>query len=165
MIAAAYGHVYVGQIALGADNAQTIKALAEAESWHGPSLIIAYSTCIEHGIDMSTSMTHQADAAKSAFWPLYRYDPRKAIDGEHPLQLDSGAPSLKVKDFQAKEARFAMLARSRPEEYTELQGLAQADAEERWHFYEQLAGVERHAPGHMEEHEHEGPAEGEQVDP
>ncbi|MEW6059394.1 MAG: pyruvate:ferredoxin (flavodoxin) oxidoreductase [Actinomycetota bacterium] len=160
MVAAAYGNVYVAQVALGADNAQTIKAFAEAESWHGPSLIIAYSTCIEHGIDMSTSMSHQADAVKSAFWPLYRYDPRKAIEGERPLQLDSHAPTLEVKEFQAKEARFAMLARSRPEEFAELQGLAQADAEERWHYYEQLAGVERHAPGELDGHEHDDKATG-----
>jgi len=153
MIAAAYGNVYVAQIALGADNAQTIKAFAEAEAWHGPSLIIAYSTCIEHGIDMSTSMSHQAEAVKSAFWPLYRYDPRKATEGERPLQLDSHAPSLEVKEFQAKEARFAMLARSRPEVFTELQQLAQADAEERWRYYEQLAGVERHVPGQLDGNE------------
>jgi pyruvate-ferredoxin/flavodoxin oxidoreductase len=151
LLAADYGGVYVAQIAIGADNAQTVKALAEAESWTGPSLIIAYSTCIEHGIDMSTSMTHQADAAKSGFWPLYRYDPRKAIDGERPWQLDSKAPSIPVKVFQEQEARFAMLARSRPKEFDELQKLAQADAEERWRFYEQLAGVERHAPGQLEE--------------
>ncbi len=164
MIAAAYGNVYVGQIALGADNAQTIKALAEAESWHGPSVIIAYSTCIEHGIDMSTSMTHQGEAVKSGFWPLYRYDPRKAVEGEHPLQLDSKAPTIPLKEFQAKEARFAMLARSRPQEHEELQRLAQADAEERRRFYEQLAGVERHAPGHLEENgQEEAPAETEEV--
>ena len=151
MMAAPYGNVYVAQIALGADNQQTIKAMIEAESWDGPSLLIAYSTCIEHGIDMSTSMSHQSEAVKSAFWPLYRYDPRKAVEGEHPLQLDSKAPTLPLKEFQAKEVRFAMLARSRPEEFVELQHLAQADAEERWRFYEQLAGVERHAPGHLEE--------------
>ncbi len=160
MIAASYGNVYVAQIALGADNAQTVKALAEAESWDGPSLVIAYSTCIEHGIDMSTSMTHQAEAARSGFWPLYRYDPRKAIEGAHPLQLDSPRPSLPIREFQAKEARFAMLARSRPEEAAELQALAQADAEERWRFYEQLAGVERHVPGRPE-HDGADPAEGE----
>jgi pyruvate-ferredoxin/flavodoxin oxidoreductase len=160
MIAAAYGNVYVAQVALGADNAQTIKAFAEAESWHGPSLIIAYSTCIEHGIDMSTSMSHQAEAVKSAFWPLYRYDPRKAIEGERPLQLDSHAPSLTVKEFQAKEARFAMLARSRPEEFAGLQRLAQADAEERWRYYEQLAGVERRAPGELDGHEGEDATSG-----
>ncbi|MGH2660852.1 MAG: pyruvate:ferredoxin (flavodoxin) oxidoreductase [Actinomycetota bacterium] len=154
MIAAAYGNIYVAQVALGADNAQTIKALAEAEAWRGPSLIIAYSTCIAHGIDMSTSMSHQADAVKSAFWPLYRYDPRDIVDGRHPLRLDSKAPTIPVREFQAKEARFAMLARSRPEEHAELQKLAQADAEERWRLYQQLAGVERHPPGQMEEHEH-----------
>jgi pyruvate-ferredoxin/flavodoxin oxidoreductase len=167
MIAAAYGNVYVGQVAMGADNAQTVKAFAEAESWHGPSVIIAYSTCIEHGIDMATSMTHQGEAVKSGFWPLYRYDPRHASEGERPLQLDSKAPTLPVKEFQAKEARFAMLARSRPKEYADLQGLGQADAEERWHFYEQLAGVERHPPGRLEEHDGgpEPPADGEEDEP
>ena len=167
MIAAAYGNVYVAQVALGADNAQTIKALAEAEAWRGPSLIIAYSTCIAHGIDMSTSMSHQADAVKSGFWPLYRYDPRDIVDGRHPLRLDSKAPTIPVKAFQTKEARFAMLARSRPEEHAELQKLAQADAEERWRLYQQLAGVERHAPGRLEEHDEHGrgsPAEEEEVE-
>jgi pyruvate-ferredoxin/flavodoxin oxidoreductase len=150
MIAAAYGNVYVAQVALGADNAQTVKAFAEAEAWDGPSLIIAYSTCIEHGIDMATSMTHQREAAQSGFWPLYRYDPRKAIDGETAFQLDSHAPTIPLKDFQAKEARFAMLLRTRPEEFAELQTLAQADADERRSFYEQLAGVHRRAPGSMD---------------
>ncbi len=158
MIAAGYGNVYVGQIALGADNAQTVKAIAEAESWHGPSLIIAYSTCIEHGIDMATSMTHQKEAAASGFWPLYRYDPRKAVDGETAFQLDSKAPTIPLKEFQAKEARFAMLARTRPAEFDALQALAQADAEERRAFYEQLAGVQRHAPGHMGGNGHMEPA-------
>ncbi|HEX6230925.1 MAG TPA: pyruvate:ferredoxin (flavodoxin) oxidoreductase, partial [Actinomycetota bacterium] len=157
LFAAQYGNVYVAQIAMGADNAQTVKALAEAESWHGPSLIVAYSTCIEHGIDMSTSMSHQADAVKSGFWPLWRYDPRLAVEDERPMQLDSRAPTLPVKEFQAKEARFAMLARSRPERHEELQRLAQSDAEERRRLYEQLAGVERHAPGSVDEGDgHEG---------
>jgi pyruvate-ferredoxin/flavodoxin oxidoreductase len=146
LFAAGYGNVYVAQIAMGADNAQTVKALAEAESWHGPSLIIAYSTCIEHGIDMSTSMSHQVEAVKSGFWPLWRYDPRLAVEGARPMQLDSKAPTIALKEFQAKEARFAMLARSQPEAYAELQRLAQADAEERRHLYEQLAGVEREVP-------------------
>jgi pyruvate-ferredoxin/flavodoxin oxidoreductase len=141
----------VAQIALGGDNAQTVKALAEAESWPGPALIIAYSTCIAHGIDMSTSMSHQAEAVKSGFWPLWRYDPRLAVSGRFPMQLDSRAPSLPLKEFQMKEARFAMLARSDPEGYAELQVLAQEDAEERRRLYEQLAGVERHAPGRAED--------------
>jgi pyruvate-ferredoxin/flavodoxin oxidoreductase len=150
LFASDYGNVYVAQVALGGDNAQTVKAFAEAESWHGPSLIIAYSTCISHGIDMSTSMSHQKEAVQSGFWPLYRYDPRKATQGERPWQLDSSKPTLPLKEFRSKEARFAMLARSRPEEYEALQQLAQADAEERWRFYEQLAGVERQAPGELE---------------
>jgi pyruvate-ferredoxin/flavodoxin oxidoreductase len=150
MIAAAYGNVYVAQVALGADNAQTVKALAEAESWGGPSLVIAYSTCIEHGIDMSTSMSHQAEAVKSGFWPLWRYDPRTAEAGGRPMQLDSRTPTLALKEFQSKEARFAMLARTRPEDARELLRLSEADAAERRHLYEQLAGVERHAPGHID---------------
>lgn len=103
---------------------------------------------------------------KSGFWPLYRYDPRDIVDGRHPLRLDSKAPTIPVKEFQTKEARFAMLARSRPEKHAELQKLAQADAEERWRLYQQLAGVERHAPGQPEEHEHGrvSPAEEEEVE-
>jgi pyruvate-ferredoxin/flavodoxin oxidoreductase len=124
--------------------------MAEAESWRGPSLLIAYSTCIAHGIDMSTSMTHQASAVRSGFWPLWRYDPRLATEGGRPMHLDSHAPSLPLSEFQRAEARFAMLERARPEAYAELQALSQADAEERWHLYEQLAGVERHAPGSPE---------------
>jgi pyruvate-ferredoxin/flavodoxin oxidoreductase len=150
LFASDYGNVYVAQVAMGGDNAQTVKAFAEAESWRGPSLLIAYSTCIAHGIDMSTSMSHQKEAVQSGFWPLYRYDPRKATEGERPWQLDSRSPTTPLKEFQAKEARFAMLARSRPEEYEQLARLAQADAEERWRFYEQLAGVERQAPGELD---------------
>jgi pyruvate-ferredoxin/flavodoxin oxidoreductase len=146
-----------------------VKALAEAESWPGPSLIIAYSTCIAHGIDMSTSMSHQAEAVKSGFWPLWHYDPRMAVEGQRPMQLDSRSPSLPLREFQTKEARFAMLARSRPERYAELQRLAQADVEERRRLYEQLAGVERHAPGRAEgrgedQGEERAPAEAEGVE-
>ena len=149
LFAAGYGNVYVAQIALGADNAQTVKAFAEAESWPGPSLLIAYSTCIAHGIDMSTSMSHQAEAVKSGFWPLWRYDPRHAGDGHLPMQLDSKAATMPLSAFQSKEARFAMLGRSRPEEFAGLQRLAQSDADERRRLYEQLSGVERELPGTM----------------
>jgi pyruvate-ferredoxin/flavodoxin oxidoreductase len=122
--------------------------------------VIAYSTCIEHGIDMKTSMSHQAEAVKSGFWPLWRYDPRQAVEGARPMQLDSKAPTLPLADFQTKEARFAMLARSRPAEYERLRALAQADAEERWHLYEQLAGVERQAPGDAEGNGHRAAGDG-----
>jgi len=149
LFAAGYGSVYVAQVALGADNAQTVKAFAEAEAWPGPSLIIAYSTCIAHGIDMSTSMSHQTEAVRSGFWPLWRYDPRLANDGRHPMQLDSKAATMPLSSFQSKEARFAMLARSRPKEYVELQRLAQSDADERRRLYEQWSGIERDPPGRM----------------
>jgi pyruvate-ferredoxin/flavodoxin oxidoreductase len=153
LFAAGYGNVYVGQVAVGADNAHTVKVFAEAESWRGPSLIIAYSTCIAHGIDMSTSMSHQTEAVKSGFWPLWRYDPRMAVDGEQPMHLDSKAATIPLEQFQAKEARFAMLERARPAVYAELHELAEEDAKERRHLYEQMAGVERRAPGHPESHD------------
>jgi pyruvate-ferredoxin/flavodoxin oxidoreductase len=149
LFATGYGNVYVAQVALGGDNAQTVKAFAEAESWSGPSLIIAYSTCIAHGIDMSTSMSHQTEAVRSGFWPTWRYDPRLAEQGRHPMQLDSRPATQPLAAFQAKEARFAMLARTQPLGSATLQRLAQADADERRRLYEQLAGLERDLPGRM----------------
>jgi pyruvate-ferredoxin/flavodoxin oxidoreductase len=150
MLAADYGNVYVAHVALGADNMQTIKAFLDAEAYDGPALIIAYSTCIEHGIDMATSMSHQLEAVRSGYWPLYRYDPRHAATGDRPFHLDSKKPTIPLREFESKEARFAMLQRSRPEDAERLLELAQEDVDERWHFYEQLAGVERVAPGEME---------------
>ncbi len=144
-IARRYGNVYVAQIAIGGSDIQTVKALAEADAWDGPSLIIAYSTCIAHGIDMETSMSHQKDAVKSGYWPLYRYKPTTE-EHEHPFQLDSSAPSIPLKDFALKEARFSMLARSDPDRSAELLDLAQQDIDERWRYYEQLASVERTLP-------------------
>jgi pyruvate-ferredoxin/flavodoxin oxidoreductase len=141
-----YGNVYVAQIAVGANDVQAVKAFAEAEAWPGPSLIIAYSTCISHGVDMRTSMTHQKDAVKSGYWPLYRYKPG---GDEHatPFQLDSSAPTLPVSTFMAAETRFEMLRRSDPDAAARLGVLAQADVDQRWHYYEQLARVERAEPG------------------
>ena len=146
MIAQAYGNVYVAQVALGANQQQTIRAFQEAQAWDGPSLIIAYSTCIAHGIDMETSMTHQGDAVSTGYWPLYRFRPS---DEEHtqPFHLDSKAPVGSVSDFMTSEARFAMLKRSHPERADELFRLAQQDVDERWRYYSQIAGVERVLPG------------------
>jgi len=146
MIASAYGNVYVAQVALGADDAQTLHALLEAEAWPGPSLVIAYSTCIAHGIDMAKSMSHQKEAVRSGFWPLYRFHPG-GDPHQHPLRLDSRKPSRPLGEFLQSEARFAMLARSDPARARELVALAQADADERWRFYEQLSGLERSVPG------------------
>ena len=146
LIASAYGNVYVAQIALGADNAQTVKAFAEAESHTGPSLIIAYSTCIAHGIEMATGMSHMKDAVDSGYWPLYRFDPSRESGGEQPFLLDSRPPSVPLREFAAKEGRYSLLARSKPELAERLMTLAQEDVNERRHLYEQMAGVERHAP-------------------
>ena len=144
-MARAYGNVYVAQISMGANDAQTTKALLEAEAWPGVSLVVAYATCIAHGIDMEKSMSHQKDAVKSGYWPLYRYQPSE-VEGGQPFKLDSAKPTMAVKDFVANETRYAILQRTNPERAAELAELAQADATERWHFYEQLAGIEQTVP-------------------
>ncbi|MFQ5967719.1 MAG: pyruvate:ferredoxin (flavodoxin) oxidoreductase [Acidimicrobiia bacterium] len=146
LIAAAYGDVYVAQVAVGANNTQTVKAFTEAESYRGPSLLLAYSQCIAHGIDMATGMTHQKEAVESGYWPLYRYDPRHAVAGDHPFHLDSRSPSKPFKDFAQKEARFAMLQTANPEKADELIALAQEDIDERWRYYTQITDVERIVP-------------------
>jgi pyruvate-ferredoxin/flavodoxin oxidoreductase len=143
-IARAYGNVYVAQIAMGGSDVQSVKALLEADAWPGPSLVIAYSTCIAHGIDMRTSMAHQRDAVRSGYWPLYRFQP--SPERGHPFHLDSRAPSMPVREFALAETRFAMLARTHPERAEHLLALAQADVDERWRYYEQLAGLDRAVP-------------------
>ncbi len=142
MIAMSYGNVYVAQVALGSSDMQTVKALLEAEAWPGPSLVIAYSTCIAHGFDMSGSMAHQRDAVRSGHWPLYRYHP----DAERPFRLDSKSPTVPLRQFAETEARFAMLARTDPGEFDRLMAIAEADTRERWRYYEQLATLPRTAP-------------------
>jgi pyruvate-ferredoxin/flavodoxin oxidoreductase len=150
MIAVDYGNVYVAQVAMGANPLQTLKAFQEAESYRGPSLILAYSHCIAHGCEMSTAMTHQKEAVASAYWPLYRYDPRLGAAGQHPFHLDSRKPTLPVKEFAMKEARYAMLARANPAHAEQLMTLAQRDVEDRWRFYEQMAGIDRSVAGRAE---------------
>ena len=144
-VARAYGNVFVAQISLGANDAQSIKALIEAEAWPGPSLVIAYATCIAHGIDMSRSMSHQKDAVKSGYWPLYRFQPSEVEDGI-PFKLDSAKPSMPISEFVATETRFAILQRTDPEKAAELAELIQADADERWRYYEQMSGMHRSVP-------------------
>ena len=151
MIAVDYGSVYVAQVAMGANPLQTLRAFQEAESYRGPSLIIAYSHCIAHGIEMRTAMSHQKEAAQCGYWPLFRYDPRLGGEGKHPFHLDSRRPTTAFRDFAAKEGRFAMLSRTHPARAESLMALAQKDMNERWHYYEQLAGVERTAPSTLGE--------------
>ncbi len=148
-IASSYGSVYVAQIAMGANDAQTVKALLEADAWPGPSLIIAYSTCVAHGIDMSRSMAHQKDAVKSGYWPLYRFRPTDTPDGQ-PFTLDSREPSMPVREFLADEARFAILSRTHPDRAARLLDLVQADVDERWRYYQQLTSVSRCIPAEQD---------------
>jgi pyruvate-ferredoxin/flavodoxin oxidoreductase len=145
-----YGNVFVGQVALGASEQQTVRTLLEADAWPGPSLVIAYSTCIAHGIDMSKSISHMKDAVRSGYWPLYRFHPGVADEGHHPFQLDSRAPQIPLRTFTDTEARYEMLHRANPGRADALATLAQADVDERWRYYEQLAQVERSVP-HLEE--------------
>ena len=146
--AMSYGDVYVAKVAMGSSEIQTVKALLEAEAWPGVSLVIAYSTCIAHGFDMSQSMTQQKLAVQSGHWPLYRYQPGDGSVSQ-PFSLDSAPPSVPYTEFVGSEARFAMLQRSDPERAGQLLGLAQSDVSQRWNYYEQLAGVERSAPEHV----------------
>ncbi|MDJ0924547.1 MAG: pyruvate:ferredoxin (flavodoxin) oxidoreductase [Acidimicrobiia bacterium] len=151
MIAMSYGHVYVAQVSMGANMTQVAKAFAEAEAHDGPSLIIAFSPCIAHGIDMATMMAHQKEAADSGYWPLYRFNPKEEAEGRPAMKLDSRAPKMSFRDFAASEGRFAMLARANPEHYNELMDQAQHDIDNRWHLYEQMIHVERTAEFEDEE--------------
>ncbi len=137
-----YGNVYVAQIAMGASDLQTVKAFAEAEAYEGPSLIIAYSHCIAHGINMRTAMDNQKAAVQSGHWPMYRYNPDMAKEGKNPLQLDSKKPKIKFEEYAYLENRYRMLTKTDPEEAKRLLMQAQHDAEARWHFYEQLAAIQ-----------------------
>ena len=139
MIAMAYGNVYVAQIAFGAKDTQTFQALTEAESYQGPSLVIAYSHCIAHGFDLSNGLAHQDRAVKSGYWPLYRYDPRNAAAGKPLLKLDSRPPKLPLSEFAYHEARFGMLLKADPKRARMLMAKAQAGVERRFENLEVLA--------------------------
>jgi pyruvate-ferredoxin/flavodoxin oxidoreductase len=151
MLAVSYGNVYVAQVSMGANPAHTVRAFHEAESYPGVSLILAYSHCIAHGVNMTTGMTQQKDAVGSGFWPLYRYDPRQATQEGKPFQLDSRKPKLPFKDFAMQQARFAMLVRSDPDHAEHLFNLAQQDIDEQWNYYEQIAAVKRGLADQTEE--------------
>ena len=144
-IAMSYGDVYVAQIAMGANMTQTVKAMVEAERHPGVSLVIAYSPCIAHGIDLRHQMAHQVDATATGYWPLYRYDPDLEARGLPGLRLDSRKPTKPFKEFAAKEGRFAMLARANPTEAEDLMALAQRDIDDRWQLYEQMVDIHRTA--------------------
>ncbi len=142
LIAMSYGDVYVASVAIGAKDEHTLKAFIEAESYPGPSLIIAYSHCIAHGIDLDrgAGARQQRLAVESGQWLLYRFDPRRFDKGENPLQLDSAAAKAKVQDYLLSENRFKMLTKSKPEDAKKFFAQAQMDADRRWKYYQYLAG-------------------------
>ncbi len=146
MIAMSYGHVYVAQVAMGASEAQTLRAFQEAEAHDGPSLIIAYSHCIAHGIDMTKGMVQQKHATESGYWPLYRFDPARAGRGENPLVLDSKAPKIPLPDYMYAENRYRLLTKVNPEEAARLLERAQAHVTSRWEHLVDLAGLPAHDP-------------------
>src|SRR5215468_8959537 len=139
LIAMTYGNIYVASVAMGAKDEHTLKAFLEAEAYDGPALIIAYSHCIAHGINMTTAMQNQKAAVDSGQWLLYRYHPDRAKAGENPLSLDSRPPKIPVEQFLYMENRFKMLTKSKPEEARQLLEEAQKDAQTRWRMYEHLA--------------------------
>ena len=142
MISMTYGNIYVAQVAMGANWNQTVKAFNEAESFDGPSLIIAYSHCIAHGIDMTRGMDEHKLVVNSGMWPLFRFDPRKIALGESPLQLDSRKPSIPFHKLAEAEGRWSSLMRSNPAHAEELLAEAQKDVEKRFHLYEQMAKMD-----------------------
>lgn len=144
MMAMLYGHVYVARVALGARDEQTLRAFLEAEAYDGPALIIAYSHCIAHGINMGTALKNQKAAVDSGQWLLYRYNPARGEQGENPLSLDSKAPKLALKDYLRMENRFKMLELSQPDEARRLFEMAQEDVVERFAMYEYLANRSFH---------------------
>jgi len=142
MMAMNYGYVYVAQVAMGHSDTQTLKAFREAEAFDGPSLILAYSPCIEHGIDMAKGLDQQDLAVKSGMWPLYRYNPDRADEGKNPLQLDSKAPSVPLMEFAYNELRYRSLLKSNEERAEKLMKEAQKEVNKRWSLYEQMAQMD-----------------------
>ena len=134
-----YGNVYVAQVAMGANMTQTVKAFQEAEAYNGPSIIIAYSHCIAHGINMTTANELHKDAVHGGFWPLYRFNPLEAENGKTALHLDSKAPDQDIADFMYKQNRFRVLRQSDPQRANELLENMRADVVNRWKVYEELA--------------------------
>ena len=140
--AIAYGNVYVAQVAMGANPQQTLLAFREAEAYRGPSIILAYSHCIAHGIDMQFGMRQQDLAVASGYWPLFRYNPEMREVGENPFRLDSPRPTIPFRDYAYNEIRYRSLAQTRPDEAKQLLAAAQAGVDEKYRLYEEMAGWE-----------------------
>ncbi|MFQ5671214.1 MAG: pyruvate:ferredoxin (flavodoxin) oxidoreductase [Acidobacteriota bacterium] len=141
LMAMSYGHVYVARVAFGARDQQTVKAFLEAESYPGPSLIIAYSHCIAHGYDLAFGAEQQKRAVDSGVWPLYRFDPRRIAQGKPPLQLDAGRVRISPQEYMRHEARFRMVERLDPVRYRRLLAAAEHSSAQKLAIYQQLAGL------------------------
>ncbi len=141
LMAMAYGNVYVAKVAMGANDLQTVRAFVEAESYDGPSIIIAYSHCIAHGINMQKGFEQQKAAVQSGHWPMFRFDPRRAAEGKNPLQMDSKDPSISFEQYAYQETRYKMLTKSNPEAAKALLAEASSDAAKRVEFYKQMAQI------------------------
>jgi pyruvate-ferredoxin/flavodoxin oxidoreductase len=141
LIAMSYGYVYVARVAMGANDQQTLRALLEAESYDGPSLVIAYSPCIAHGYDLARSLDQAKLAVQSGHWPMYRYDPRLAEQGQNPLIIESKEPSIPISQYAYNETRYKMLTQLDEARAEELMREAQHDAKSRWTLYQQMAAM------------------------
>jgi pyruvate-ferredoxin/flavodoxin oxidoreductase len=141
MIAMSYGYIYVARIAFGASDVQTLRALIEADAFDGPALVIAYSHCINQGIDTKFGLEQQKLAVQSGIWPLYRFNPELVKEGKNPLQLDSKDPTIKVEDYAYKETRYRMLVQSDEKRAEMLMKLANEDVVSRWNLYKQMAQI------------------------
>ena len=141
MMAMSYGNVYVAQVAIGADYNQFVKAIVEAEAYDGPSLIICYAPCINHGLKcgMGKTIQNEADAVKCGYWHLYRHNPELKAEGKNPFTLDSKEPTESFRDFIMGQVRYASIAKQFPEESEELFNKAEQAAKERLESYKRLA--------------------------
>jgi pyruvate-ferredoxin/flavodoxin oxidoreductase len=151
MIAMTYGYVYVAQVAMGSSDMQALRAFREADAYDGPSLILAYSHCIEHGYELSKGLEQQKLAVQSGIWPLYRYNPDLAKRGENPLSLDSKAPSIPLSNYAYNETRYRMLLLSDETRAEALMKRAQQDVQSRWNLYQQMAEMQYARPTESEE--------------
>lgn len=139
MIMATYGNIYVAQVAFGANPVQTVRAFAEAESYKGPSIVIAYSTCIAQGIDMSKGVEEQKRAVACGHWPLFRFDPRLEQEGKSPFIIDSSEPTITFEEYAYHENRYRALRAANPELAAELMKFAEKDVKRRWQYLKHLS--------------------------
>ncbi|WP_303773561.1 pyruvate:ferredoxin (flavodoxin) oxidoreductase [Anaerolinea thermophila] len=147
MIAMSYGYVYVARVAMGANDQQTLRAFLEADAYEGPSLIIAYSHCIAHGIDMRKGLDQQKLAVNSGIWPMYRYNPMLALEGKNPLIIDSKDPTVDVQEYAYNETRYRMLVQADEARAEMLMQQAREDARKRWELYKQMASIQYKSNG------------------